>query len=54
MKLTETLREQMVCKCGYPIASPPVTMYEGFGYKRVIVEYKEKCMKCGRENVFNG
>ncbi|MCU5224054.1 hypothetical protein [Bacillus tropicus] len=53
-KLIETPLSERICKCGYPIAMPPRTMYEGFGYKRIIREHTDTCIKCGKINKING
>lgn len=53
-KLIETPPNERICECGYPIAMPPRTMYEGFGYKRIIREHTDTCVKCGKINKING
>lgn len=53
-KLIETPPSERICECGYPIAMPPRTMYEGFGYKRIIREHTDTCIKCSKINKING
>lgn len=45
----------MLCKCGFPVPPPPMTIKEGFfGGVRVIKEREIKCNKCGRINKRKG